>query len=96
MARDYRVVIDFEALEALPRSGRRREAVVHFLRTLGAFAHYGGDFQLSDPETQRAFEVTVIRGFAITWWVDAPVASLKKDTIRRLGERSIASFRRTP
>lgn len=82
MPKEYRVVIDFEALNALPKSGRRRDEVVEFLRGLGGFAHLGGDFQLTDPETRRDFEVTVLRGFAITWWIDAPVNEVKVVDIR--------------
>ena len=82
MARDYRVVIDLEALDSLPRSGKRREAVIDFMRGLGKFAYLGGDFKLSDPETRRPFEVSVVAGFAITWWIDAPVNNVKVIDIR--------------
>ena len=82
MPRDYRVLIDFEVLEALPRSGRRRNDLVTFLRSLGSFAHEGGDFQLKDPQTLRTFEVSVLCGFAVTWWIDAPVNEVKVIDIR--------------
>ena len=35
MEKDFRVLIDFEALEFLPRSGKRREIVLSFLKDLG-------------------------------------------------------------
>jgi hypothetical protein len=82
MARDYRVVIDLEALDSLPRSGKRREVVISYLRELSEIAHLGGDFQLSDPETQRPFEVSIVAGYAVTWWIDAPVHNVKVIDIR--------------
>ncbi|MDB4265426.1 hypothetical protein N9891_01610 [bacterium] len=82
MARDYRVVIDFEALDSLPRSGKRREVVISYLRELSQFAHLGGDFQLSDPETHRSFEVSIVAGYAVTWWIDASVHNAKVIDIR--------------
>ena len=77
MARDYRVVIDLEALDSLSRSGKRREAVIDFIRGLGEFADLGGDFQLFDPETHRPFEASIVAGFAMTWWIDAPVNNVE-------------------
>ncbi len=82
MEKDYRVLIDFEALEFLPRSGKRRVIVLSFLRELGGFAHLGGDFQMKDPESQRIYEVSVVGGFAITWWIDGPVNSVNVVDIR--------------
>jgi hypothetical protein len=82
MSRDYRVLIDFEALDSLPRTGKRRTDIISFLRSLGTHAYQGGDFQLRDAQTQRIFEVTVLRGYAITWWIDAPVNEVKVIDIR--------------
>jgi hypothetical protein len=31
MAKDYRVFVHFEALDALPKTGKRRTAVIHFV-----------------------------------------------------------------
>ncbi len=77
MARDYRVYVHFEALEVLPRTGRRRCAVVSFLQVLGKIAHLGGDYVRNDPLSGRPFEVTEVAGFAVTWWIDAPADEVK-------------------
>ena len=82
MAQDYRVLIDIEALEGLPKSGIRRQSVLSFVKGLSQFAHLGGDFEVSDPETRRHFQVTTVAGFALTWWIDAPVSEVKIVDIR--------------
>ena len=71
--RDYRVSIDFEALDFLPRSGKRRESVLLFIGDLATSAHLGGDFRIKDPESQRYYEVSIVAGFSLTWWIDSPV-----------------------
>ncbi len=82
MGLDYRVLLDIEALECLPKSGIRRQSVLSFVKGLSQFAHLGGDFEVSDPETRRNFQVTTIAGFALTWWIDTPVSEVKVVDIR--------------
>ena len=82
MAKQYRVFVHLEALEILPKSGKRRAAVINHLQILGEIAHLGGDYVLKDPETGRPFNVTEVAGFAITWWIDAPVSEVKVVDIR--------------
>lgn len=82
MAGNYRVLLDIEAIEALPKSGHRRQSVLSFIKGLSQFAHLGGDFEVSDPEARRSFQVTTVAGFAITWWIDAPVSEVKVVDIR--------------
>ncbi|MCH7226428.1 hypothetical protein [Haloferula sp. A504] len=77
MARDYKVYAHVDALGLLPRTGRRRAAVLGFLQVLGKIAHLGGDYRRTDPETGRPYEVTEVAGFAVTWWIDAPVGEVK-------------------
>ena len=77
MAKEYRVVVHLKALDILPRSGRRRAAVVGHLQILGQIAHHGGDFTVEDSQTGRPFNVTEVAGYAITWWIDAPVGEVK-------------------
>lgn len=76
MARGYRVFVHFETLNTVPLRGRR-VAVIRFLQVLGEIAHLGGDYQRTDPETGRLFEVTEVAGFALTWWIDGPVGEVK-------------------
>lgn len=84
MKTNFRVLVDLECLDQLPQSGRRRHAVVAYCKTLAGSHHLGGDFQISDPETGRSFEVTVVEGFIITWWVDQPVKRVVIVDIRRV------------
>ena len=84
MAGDYRVFVHFEALQTLPSSGARRRAVVEFLQMLGGIAYLGGDLVVEDPRTGRPFQMTQ-RGFALTWWIDAPVGEVKVVDIAVVG-----------
>lgn len=77
MVRPYRVYVHLEALEALPKSGPRRAAVIAYIQSLENLAHLGGDYSREDPETGRPFTVSEVAGFAITWWIDAPVHEVK-------------------
>lgn len=77
MAKGYRVFVHFEALESLPKSGKRRTAVIQHLQIIGQIACLGGDYVVEDPQTGRPFNVTEVAGYAITWWIDAPVGELK-------------------
>lgn len=88
MGESYRVFVHFGALEALPRSGQRRVRVLSFLKELGEIAYLGGDYVRHDPETGRPYQVSVIAGFAVTWWIDSPVREVKVVDIRRPPKRS--------
>jgi len=79
---DYTVVVALEALDILPRTGKRRSSVLEFLRGLQNDAVLGGDFQLKDPETLRVVEVSLVSGYAITWWIDDPVSNVMVVDIR--------------
>ncbi|MES2981907.1 MAG: hypothetical protein V4727_06310 [Verrucomicrobiota bacterium] len=78
----YRVLIDLDALTSLPRTGKRRSAVLCMIAGLAHNADQGGDFEVTDPETFRPFQVSCIAGFAITWWIDHPVLEVKIIDIR--------------
>ena len=78
----YRVLVDFEALTSLPRTGKRRVSVLGMIYGLAEKAGQGGDFEISDPETSRPFQVSCIAGFAITWWIDYHVREVKVIDIR--------------
>jgi len=77
MAKDYRVFAHLEVLDSLPKSGKRRAAVIQFLQILGQVAHLGGDYERDDPDLDRTVSVSEISGFAITWWIDEPVLEVK-------------------
>lgn len=70
---NYRVLVDIACLNALPRSGKRRDEVLSFCEDLGNVLYDATDFQIKELETSRIVEVSVRHGFTITWWVDAPV-----------------------
>jgi len=78
----YRVFVHVESLELLPKSGRRREEVASFIRSLEFPDEDTSDFSFDDPETNRPNYVTVVAGFAVTWWIDSPVSEVKIVSIR--------------
>jgi len=82
MARDYNVIIDLDAVESLPKSGKRREEVIAYLRWLSGAVRIRGDIRFQDEFSQRTYEVSLIAGFAITWWLDAPIESIRVVDIR--------------
>lgn len=84
MAANYQVYINSEVIQALPKSGKRRERLLHFITDLQNIAVEGGDFTLIDPETNRPFQVSILVGFAITWWIDEPVREVKIVDLRPL------------
>jgi hypothetical protein len=79
----YRVLIDIDCLDALPKSGKRRDDVISFCSDLANALYDASDFQLTEPETLRVVEVSVRHGFIITWWVDAPVKRVVVIDIRK-------------
>jgi hypothetical protein len=84
MAADFQVLIDLACLDQLPQSGRRRDNVLDYCKGLTGLHHLGGDFQVVDPDTRRGFEVSVIDGFIVTWWVDHPVKRVVVVDIRQV------------
>ena len=87
MAADYRVLIDLACLGQLPQSGRRRDNVIGYCKDLIGLHHLGGDFQVVDPNSRRPFEVSVIEGFIVTWWVDHPVKRVVVVDVRRVNKK---------
>lgn len=82
MPHRYCVVIALDALEALPRGGKRRKFILNFLKQLCENPYDGGDFQIIDPVSERMLEVSIVKGFSVIWWVDAPVSEVKVVEIR--------------
>jgi len=82
MAHRYNVVLNIEALDSLPRSGKRRDVVLSFVRDLSWTFHLGGDIQFKDELSLRPYEVNVVAGFAITWWIDAPANDIRVVDVR--------------
>ncbi len=77
MNHDYRVYIHTESLSVLPRTGRRREAVLDYLDYLESNHHLAASSSYPDPESSRIYQVSTVSGFTITWWVDHPVMEVK-------------------
>ncbi|MEP2774926.1 MAG: hypothetical protein ABJQ29_09820 [Luteolibacter sp.] len=78
----YRVLIDLDALASIPRSGQRRTSILAVIQGLSNHVDLGEDFEVTDPETARPFQVSCIAGFAITWWIDYPAQEVKVIDIR--------------
>jgi len=79
----YRILLDLDCLDELPKSGKRRDDVLAFCRDLKEAHVDGGDLQVIDPETHRMFEVSTSSDYIITWWVDHPVKRVLIVDIRR-------------
>ena len=82
MPTNYRVLIDLACLDQLPRSGRKRDNVIGYCKSLLEAHHLGGHFQITDPDTRKEYEVAIIDGFIITWWADHPVKRIVVIDIR--------------
>lgn len=82
MRQDPRVLVNLDALENLPATGKRRGEVIAFLKDLSVTGESPGDFRVTDPESHRAFQVSLVAGFAVTWWADLPVNEIKVVDIR--------------
>ena len=80
MRQDPRVLVNPDALENLRATGKRRGEVIAFLKDLSVT----GDFRVTDPESHRAFQVSLVAGFAVTWWADLPVNETKVVDIRQI------------
>ena len=70
---EFRVLIDIACLDILPKSGKRREEVLDFCSRLVDVPYEASDFQVVEPSSLRSVEVSEVAGYAVTWWVDAPV-----------------------
>lgn len=82
MPRDPRVLVNLDALEKLPASGRRRKEVVDFPKALQKTENSPFDFHVTDPESDTLFLLSLVAGYAITWWTDEPVIEIKVLDIR--------------
>ncbi|MBK1835152.1 hypothetical protein [Roseibacillus ishigakijimensis] len=82
MSWDDTMIASLAALEVLPQKGRRRDSVIHLMKGLKNNAHLGGGFQTVDPKSGRPFEVSLVSGFAVTWWIDTPARQILVVDIR--------------
>jgi hypothetical protein len=79
--RSYAVYINEAALASAPRSGRQREQLITFIRSLAQNPNTPGDF-LEKDEANRTVQVKVIGRYAVTFWADHAVAEIKITHIR--------------
>jgi len=77
----YQVFINEAALNTAPRSGKQRELVMHYLRSLASEPDQRGDFVEKDG-AGRNVQVKIVGRFAITFWVDHPACEVKVTHIR--------------
>src|SRR5690349_21694468 len=71
LMRPYDVYIHFALLDSVPKSGRQREMIMAFIRSLRKFPDTAGDFTDKDA-TQRLRQIKIVGDYAITFWLDAP------------------------
>jgi hypothetical protein len=74
--RPYAIYISEAALNSAPRSGRQREKVMQFIRSLADNPNTSGDFSELD-DARRTVQVKIIGRYAITFWADHAVSEIK-------------------
>jgi len=79
--RPYAVFINEQALAAAPRSGRYRELVMNFIRSLANHPDTTGDFAEKD-HAGRVVQVKIIGRYAVTFWADHAVSEVKVTHIK--------------
>ena len=80
--KDFPVLVSLHALDALPTAGKRRAAVLAFVKGLKNYFAVEPDFRLIDPETGRPYFGNNVAGFSVIWWVDAADKEVKVVIIR--------------
>lgn len=69
---DHEVYMHLDLLEAVPRSGLQRKAIMEFIRSLRSRPFTRGDFTDMDS-AHRERQIKIVGDYAITYWLDAPV-----------------------
>ena len=69
---DHEVYMHLGLLEAVPKSGAQRKAIMEFIRSLRSQPHSRGDFTDRDAAL-RERQIKIVGDYAITYWLDAPV-----------------------
>lgn len=75
--KEYSVLVDFEALEILPKSGSRRQSVIEFIQCLKNYHLIEPDYSLIDTHSSRTLSVNLVSGFSIVWWADGSDLEVK-------------------
>jgi hypothetical protein len=70
------VFINEQVLATAPRSGRQRESVMQFIRSLANHPDSAGDFTEKD-NAGRPVQVKIIGRYAISYWADHAVSEVK-------------------
>jgi hypothetical protein len=68
-------------LDALPKSGLQRRRIMAYIYGLREEQNPVGDFTEKDA-SQRVRQVKIVGGYAITFWLDAPVSAVMVVDIR--------------
>jgi hypothetical protein len=79
--RPYSIYINEAALSSAPRSGRQRDEVMRFVRSLAENPNTPGDFSERD-QMDRAVQVKIVGRFAVTYWADHAVLEIKVTHIK--------------
>ncbi len=74
--RPYAIYISEAALNSAPRSGRQRERLMQFIRSLADNPNTSGDFSEPD-DARRTVQVKIVGRYAITFWADHAVSEIK-------------------
>ena len=57
MVPEYRTLVDAESLETLPKSGKRKEAIMKYIVELANLQEEGKQKTIQDPLTREVFHV---------------------------------------
>ena len=79
--RPYAIYINEAALVFAPNSGKQREHLIDFIRSLAQQPNTHGDFSEKD-EVNRTVQVKIIDRYAVTFWADHAVMEIKITHIR--------------
>jgi hypothetical protein len=70
--KDHEVFMHLDLLEAVPRSGPQRKAIMEFVHSLRSRPFTRGDFTDKDA-AHRERQIKIVGDYAITYWLDAPM-----------------------
>lgn len=68
----YEVYMHIALLDAVPRTGLKRQRILDFISQLRKHPDTPGDFTDKDA-SRRERQIKIIGDYAITYWSDAPV-----------------------
>ena len=72
----YKVFINLDILSEVPASGKAREQILNFIKSLADDPFQSGDYSDID-DVGRTIFTKIVASYAITYWADSPVREVK-------------------